>query len=147
MQGRPPGKLGAVVSVESRNAGDGRTRDRTRQTHKRHDDDSLAVSICECCAWESRYHAMRALHNPAGLGMERQNREFLSLPAVLWPIRIFPLFRLCRRGEKREGEEETYNRDIHWERGEKGKKNIYDISNVWQSSGREANSSIKEGRG
>lgn len=65
---------------------------------------------------------MRALHNPAELGMRRQNREFLSLPVVLWLIRIFPLFRLCRRGEKREGEEETYNGDIHWEKGAKGKK-------------------------
>lgn len=89
-------------------------RDRTRQTHKRHDYDCVAVSICECCAWDCSYHAMRALLNTAGLGMERQNREFLSLPVVVvWFIRIFPLFRLCRRGEKWKGEDETCRRDIH----------------------------------
>jgi hypothetical protein len=126
-------------------------RDITRETHKhrRHHDDCVSgcVDLCECCAWECLYHAMRALRKPAGLGMERQNREFLSLPVVLCFIRIFPLFRFCRRGEKWKGEEETYYRDIHWVREGKGrKKNGYDISNVWLSSGREVNSSIKQGR-
>jgi hypothetical protein len=111
------GKAHSSESAKRRIVGRRAKRDITGQTHKRrrHHDDCVSgcVDLCECCAWECLYHAMRALHKPAGLGMERQNREFLSLPVVLCSIRIFPLFRLCRRGEKRKGEEETYYRDIH----------------------------------
>jgi hypothetical protein len=140
MRCRSPGKLAAPVSVKRRIVwgGQGKTRDGTQQTHKRHhddDDDSAAVSICECCAWESRYHAMRALHNPVGLGMGQQNREFLSLLVLLWFIRIFPLFRLSEWGEiGGRGWNLQQRHSLRKGRKREGKKD-YDISNVWQSSG------------
>jgi hypothetical protein len=92
---------------------------------------------------------MRALLNTAGLGMERQNREFLSLPVVVvWFIRIFPPIPFVSA----RGEMEGRRRDLpqrHSLRkgsGKQKKKKGYVIPNVWHSSGREVNSSIKEGR-